>query len=534
MPFRLAPALFALLLLAAPAARAQSDGLALAGDLAKSGVAEGETDDLTAIATPCVSGFAGVYACSGIDLSARLPLSSFTAGTSTAPTSAAEVWGWTDPQTGKEIALVGLSNGLGFVDVTVPDAPVYLGKLASATTGNNSWRTFRVYQNVVFVGSEAAGHGIQVFDLTRLRGVTTPTLFAADARYTGTTAQRVGNVHTLVINEQTGYLYAVGTGSCGGGGPHMVDIRTPLTPVFAGCVATDGYTHEAQALVYDGPDAQYVGRELLVMYQGQGSAQTGGQVSFFDVTNKAAPVRISTATYPNPGYSHQGWFTADRTRLLVDDEFDQSAPGSRTVVMDVTDLDNPGFLFNYNSAKRTYAHNLYVIGRYAYMSNYTSGLRIVDIQNMTPTGFREVASFDTYNQNDNYSYNGQWMNYPYFRSGTIVATDINNGFFVLRPTVLAVAGEAGAPDAAAGFALSSPAPNPATDQSRLVLTTDTPQRVRAALYDVTGREVSVLFDGTTDGETELTVRRDALAAGTYVVRVTGERGTATRRMVFAR
>ena len=532
MPLRLAPALFALLLVAAPAARAQSDGLA--GALARSGVAEGETDDLTVAATPCVSGMAGVYACSNIDLSVRMPLSIFTAGTSPAPTSTNEIWGWTDPQTSKEIALVGLSNGVGFVDVTVADAPVYLGKLGSATTGNSSWRTLRVYQNHLFVGSEAAGHGIQVFNLTRLRGVATPTLFTADARYTGTTAQRVGNTHTLVINEQTGYLYAVGTSTCGGGGPHMVDIRTPLTPVFAGCIATDGYTHEAQALVYDGPDATYRGRELLVMYQGQGSAQTGGQVSFFDVTNKAAPVRISTAVYPNPGYSHQGWLTADRTRLLINDEFDRSAPGSRTVVMDVADLDNPSFLFNYSSPKATYAHNLYVVGRYAYLSNYTSGLRIVDIQTMTPTGFREVASFDTYNQGDAYAYNGQWMNYPYFASRTIIATDIQNGFFVLRTTGLAVAGEAGAPDAADGFALSAPAPNPAADLSRLVLTTDAPQRVRAALYDVTGREVAVLFDGTADGETEITVRRDALAAGTYVVRVVGERGTATRRVVFAR
>ncbi|HEX8386999.1 MAG TPA: choice-of-anchor B family protein, partial [Rubricoccaceae bacterium] len=295
---------------------------------------------------PCVSGTAtlnGVpYSCAGIDLAARRALSTFTATGSAAPANANEVWGWTDPVTGKEIALVGLSNGVGFVDVTAPEAPVYLGKLVSATSGDNLWRTFRVYQNVIYVGSEASGHGIQFFDLTRLRGVTTPQAFAANGRYAG-----VSNTHTLVINEQTGYLYAVGTNTCGGG-PHMVDIRTPLQPTAAGCISTDGYTHEAQALVYDGPDTQYVGRELLVMYQGQGSAQTGGQVSFFDVTNKAAPVRISTVAYPNAGYSHQGWFTDDRRHILVNDEFDQSAPGSRTVVLNVADLDNPEFAFNYN------------------------------------------------------------------------------------------------------------------------------------------------------------------------------------------
>ena len=478
---------------------------------------------------PCVSGratLAGVtYTCLGVDLQARMPLASFTPS---APANASEVWGWTDPQNGHEIALVGLSNGVGFVDVSAPAAPVYLGKLTSATAGNNLWRTFRVYQNVLFVGSEASGHGIQFFDLTRLRGVTAPQAFAANGRYTG-----VSNTHTLVINEQTGYLYAVGTNTCGGG-PHMVDIRTPLAPVAAGCIATDGYTHEAQALVYDGPDAAYVGRELLVMYQGQGSAQTGGQVSFFDVTNKAAPRRISTVAYPNAGYSHQGWFTSDRRHVLVNDEFDQST-GTRTVVLDVADLDNPGFAFNYTATRPTYAHNLYVIGRYAYMSNYTSGLHIVDVQNVAAGGFREVAFFDTYQQNDNFSYSGQWMNYPYFASGIVVATDINNGFFVLRPTVLAVAGEA-APDAATGYALSAPAPNPTAGVARLTLAVDAAQAVSAEVVDVTGRRVATAFSGAASpgAPVEISVRTAGLPPGVYVVRVVGERFVASRRLVVAR
>ena len=546
MPFstRLArPFLLALLLPCTLAVRAQPGAAQASAQafppeadaIARAGLAPGETDNLVAAATPCVSGRADVYACNGIDLQARLPLSSFGP---TAPTTTNEVWGWTDPQTGKEIALVGLSNGVGFVDVSRPDAPVYLGKLASQTAGNNSWRTFRVYRNFLFVGSEAAGHGIQVFNLERLRGVTTATAFAADARYTGTAAQPVGNTHTLVINEETGFLYAVGTRdtttdpTCGNGGPHMVDIRAPLAPVFAGCITTDGYTHEAQVLVYDGPDATYRGRELLVMYQGQGSTTVGGQVSFFDVTNKSAPVRISTAFYPNPGYSHQGWFTPDRRQILINDEFDTDARGARTVVLNVADLDAPEFAFNYFAPVATYAHNLYVIGRYAYTSNYTSGLRIVDTQ--TPGAFREVASFDTYSQNDGRAYNGQWMNYPYFASGNIVATDIQNGFFVLRPTGLTTAGEADAPQTTGGLTLSAPAPNPTTSEARLRLTVDAPQRVRAVLLDVLGREAAVLFDGTADRETDLVVRRGSLAAGTYVVRVTGERGVASRTLIVAR
>ncbi|HEX8386998.1 MAG TPA: choice-of-anchor B family protein, partial [Rubricoccaceae bacterium] len=438
--------------------------------------------------------------------------------------------------TGKEIALVGLSNGVGFVDVTAPEAPVYLGKLPSATTGNNSWRTFRVDGDYVYVGSEAQGHGVQVFSLARLRGVTAPQAFTADARYT-----RVSNVHTLVAN--AGFLYLAGSNNtigatnptCVSSGLHIVDVRNPLAPTYAGCYQGDGYTHEAQCLTYAGPDADYAGRELCFAYQGQEGSNFLGELTVVDMTNKAAPVRISTANYPSPGYSHQGWLTPDGQRVLINDEFDASPQGARTIVMDVEDLDDIGFLSNYYSPEPTYAHNLYTRGQYAYLSNYTSGLRIVDLAALTTTGtLTEVAHFDTYNQDDSREYEGQWMNYPYFASGTVVATDINNGFFVLRPTGLnPVAVEPVSP-AAGGLSLGAPAPNPTASESRLRLTASEPQAVRAVLVDVLGREVAVLFDGTADGATDLVVRAGSLRPGTYVVRVTGERGAATRTVVVVR
>ncbi|HEX8298209.1 MAG TPA: choice-of-anchor B family protein, partial [Rubricoccaceae bacterium] len=502
--------------------------------LKSAGVANGDSDDLVLATTPCVNGFAGVYACSGIDLAARLPLSSFTPSP---PSALSEVWGWTDPQTGKEIALVGLSNGIGFVDVTVPDAPVYLGKLPSAVSDPSgaAWRTFRTDGTYLFVGSEMSGHGVQVFNLTRLRGVTAPQSFTADARYT-----RVSNVHTLTA--LNGYLYLAGSNStvgatnptCTAGGLHIVDVRNPLTPTFAGCYQGDGYTHEAQCLTYTGPDATYAGRDLCFAYQGEPGSTFASELSVVDMTNKAAPARFETAEYPNVGYSHQGWLTSDSRYILINDEFDTSAQGVRTVVMNATDLDNIEFAFNSYGSIATYAHNIFVKGRYAYTSDYTQGLRILDTSTIASGTLPEVGRFDTFNQNNGRAYSGQWMNYPYFASGTVVASDIQNGLFVLRPTALAVAGEAGVPDAETGLALSAPAPNPASDQTRFVLSTGAPQHVRVALYDALGREVRVLLDGLADGETELTVRRETLPTGTYVVRVTGEQGTATRRVVFAR
>ena len=106
----------------------------------------------------------------------------------------------------KMYALVGLDNGTAFVDVTDTDSLVYLGKLPTETSAS-PWRDIKVYQDHAFIGSEAGGHGMQVFDLTRLRSVDNPPVsFTTDAVYTG-----FGNSHNIVINEATGYAYPVGT-----------------------------------------------------------------------------------------------------------------------------------------------------------------------------------------------------------------------------------------------------------------------------------------------------------------------------------
>ncbi len=147
----------------------------------------------------------------------------------------------------------------------------------------------------------------------------------------------------------------------------------------------------------------------------------------------------------------------------------------------------------------------------------------------------EAAFFDTYPQSTTAQFNGQWSNYPYFASGTVVASDINNGLFVLRPTALVVAGEA-PPDTRAGYALSYPSPNPAALASSLTLTVDAPQQVTAEVYDGLGRLVQTAFRGQAAQGTDVQIDLDAAAlpSGVYVVRVAGETFVASRRWVVAR
>ena len=408
-----------------------------------------DRDPAMAVTAPCTDGRAtlptddpadladGPFECDDIDLVAFVPLARFDAA------GLNDIWGWEDPETGKEYALVGLDNGTEFVDISDPTRPVLLGKLPTETVAT-VWRDIKVYRDHAFIVSEARGHGMQVFDLGRLRGLTSDQgEFTADALYDAVT-----NVHNLVINEDTGFAYAVGSGSqgdalpaeCGAPGFHVVNIQDPTNPTFVTCfsdAAKDvapssggpGYTHDAQCIVYDGPDADYTGREVC-------AGSNEDVVTFFDVTDKDDVRIISMAEYPQDAYTHQGWFTEDRRGFLANDELDETngyVATQRTLLFNVENLDEPEFVGAYDSGIPTIDHNLYVLGDLNYQSNYESGLRILDHSQMMSGVLTEVAYFDTYPQDTSVNFAGQWSNYPYFKSGLVVASDTNNGLFVLRP-----------------------------------------------------------------------------------------------------
>ncbi len=399
---------------------------------------------LTAMANmPCVNGMAGTFPCNKVDLAALLPVADID-GTNAAGVIANDIWGWTDPQTDKEYALVGLSNGVAFVDVTNPTAPVYLGNLPThGDDAGRTWRGVKVYRNHLYVVSEITDHGMQVFDLTRLRNVTSPPVtFSETAHY-----NNLSRTHTIAVNEETGYAYlagsrppatgrTVGVDTCGGRGLHVIDIRNPAAPAFAGCVDEDGYTHETQCVIYRGPDAQHQGREVCF-------SANEDTLTVVDVTNKAAPRQLSRTAYDGStdgtgrNYAHQGWLTTDHARLLLNDEFDEThkSLNTRTFVWNVADLDAPTVQGIYQHATTAIDHNLYVRSLFAFESNYRSGVRVLDVRNASTANLSEVAFFDVYPLDDAALFNGTWANYPFFASGTVIASGIEQGLLVLRPQI---------------------------------------------------------------------------------------------------
>ncbi len=214
----------------------------------------------------------------------------------------------------------------------------------------------------------------------------------------------------------------------------MVNIQDPTNPTFAGCFsdpstgrASTGYNHDAQCVNYHGPDTDHTGKEVCF-----GSAETA--LSIADVTDKANPISLAAASYPNVGYAHQGWVSDDHAYFYMNDELDEIAgtvSRTRTLVWDIADLDDPILANEYMGETEASDHNLYIRDNLMYQSNYVSGLRILDISD--PVNPVEVAHFDTLPLGDDVpGFAGTWSNYPYFESGIIVVTSMYEGLFILK------------------------------------------------------------------------------------------------------
>lgn len=387
-------------------------------------------------AAKCEAGKIGAFTCSNIELTSHLPVSAL-GGERGAWVN--DVWGWTDPTTNRDYALVARRDGMSVVELTNPSQPRLIGNLPrTAGSPPSVWRDIKVLNNHAYVVADgAAAHGMQVFDLTRLRGVRGAAVtFAPDTTY-----HNIHSAHNVVADTASGFLYIVGANGGGetcGGGLHIVDARQPARLSFAGCynnpggsANSRGYTHDAQCLQYRGPDERYRGRQVCV-----GSNET--EINIADVTDKANPVVIGRNSYPDVAYAHQGWFDDQQRYFYMNDEGDELAgvvTGTRTIVWDLARLDDPVVARMYIGPVMASDHNLFVKGDRVFEANYGSGLRVLDISDRTNP--REIGYFDSAPMNDDgpghsAAQSGAWSNYPFFRNGIVVFTSVREGLFVVK------------------------------------------------------------------------------------------------------
>ncbi len=387
---------------------------------------------------PCVGGVSDGYPCDNVGLLSRVNL------TDLGGPAGNDIWGYHSPS-GREYALMGLTNGVAFVDITDPNNPVVLGNLATHTS-NSSWRDIREKNGYAYIGADSAtGHGIQIFDLSQLDVVATDPASVFPITFTETGQVDFGlngNSHNMVtnFNPASNFLYAVGQRQFCSGGVTVFDLTDPEVPTQEQCYSSDGYSHDMLCINYRGPDTDYIGQEICI-----GFNET--IYSIIDMTDKNNIIGISAQTYAGEGYTHQGWISDDHKYLMLDDELDERQNGHnvRTYFFDISDLDNPVPLTGnyYQHGISSIDHNMFAKGPYLYQANYEAGLRILDISDLDNGigTISEAGYFDILPSQTLSNFNGAWGVYPYLPSGNILVsgrTDIDagvqtGGLFVLSP-----------------------------------------------------------------------------------------------------
>jgi choice-of-anchor B domain-containing protein len=397
------------------------------------------------VASPCIGGLSGgVYPCRGVDMLSLVPRSELGVG---AGFFMNDVWGWVDPLSGREYALSGAMDGVTVVDVTDPVQPAAIMRIPSEAKANSGsyWRDIKVFNSTAYIVADVIRNHVQVVDLRRVRafapgGASFPPPakvqnFKPDFVYTG-----LNLAHNIFVNERSGFAYAVGGDTCGGG-VHLLDLRAnPLRPTFAGCWG-EAWTHDIQCVQYAGPDRRFTGREICFAFQAE-----MGHVAVVDFTDKTVDPKtkrlsklkvLARVKYPQASYTHQGWLTEDHSKLLFGDEtFNLGvAQPTKTFVLDLAKLDKAAFQFSYAFSEIAIAHNLYILGDSAFCSNYASGLRVLDLSGLKAAQpkLTELAFFDAFPAKRNKaSWDGVWSAYIWFPSGSILLNSIEYGLFTLR------------------------------------------------------------------------------------------------------
>jgi choice-of-anchor B domain-containing protein len=386
--------------------------------------------------TACAGSRAGSFPCHNIDFLGQVQLGDIP----TQPTSASNLWGFVDLDDNREYAVVGHRNGTVVVDVTSPGNPVIVGNIP----GNASlWREVKVYQVAdpgggphrayAYITTEAPGGGLQIIDLSNLPASislantltefsTSHTLYISNVDYASMTA----------LPGRQAYLYIAGS-NVSGGAFRIYDLVDPVHPALVTpSPAGNGYMHDSTSmLITDNRTTQCANAhnpcEVLVDFN-----ETS--VDLWDVTEKGAPVRLSTTTYPTATYVHSGWPSQDSRFIIVHDELDELRRSLNTHIytLDVGDLRTPNLVTSYTGPTTSTDHNGYTIGNRYYVAHYKRGLVIFD--STTPSALTEIGSFDTYltPSANSAGTDGVWGVYPFLPSGTLLVSDIENGLFLLK------------------------------------------------------------------------------------------------------
>jgi choice-of-anchor B domain-containing protein len=410
---------------------------------------------------------------------------------------------WGHVANGHEIAILCNARFILFFDVTNPTQPEQIGKFeGSATT---VWRELKSYKNRVYCVSDNTLEGLMIFDLTNAPDTIVQTYWSNEF---------FNSSHSIALDTASGHIYLNGS-SAASSGMMILDVsQNPDQPtVLTNVTLPGGYIHDS-----------YVINDTLYASSGY-----SGLFVYDFKTNPLVPTTIADVT--TGGYNHNSAITADGKYLFYAEEIPKGQP---IQVVDLQTL-NTGEIETVHSfldpqladpaGPLAIPHNVFIKQNYLYVSQYEDGLLVYDITN--PLAPILINTYDTHPENLIYNgYFGCWGNYPWLPSGNILASDMQNGLFVLKPEPFS--SPTIAPEKSA---LSmSISPNPTSGFLTINVKTDIEWSYQ--LLDLTGKLIKEnlhIFGNSHTFESSL------LPDGVYFLKVTDKNGfTGVQKVVFSK
>ena len=227
-----------------------------------------------------------------------------------------DIASWYDAQEDMTYLLVGCENGTALFRMLPGARPIFMGKVPTHTV-SSLWRDIKVVHDHAYIVSEAPAHGMQVMDLEALRAwspLDGPLVWTPD-----TVVSVPGMAHNVVAFEEASKVIQVGTSTMGGGAA-IFDVSEPSSPALVGGISEWGSIHDAHALIYNGPDAVHVGKEVLF-------AAGGESLWILDITDPSDVQLIGVSSYTDPHFSHQVWVSDTHDHAFLGDELDETSLG---------------------------------------------------------------------------------------------------------------------------------------------------------------------------------------------------------------
>jgi len=311
-----------------------------------------------------------------------------------------DIWGYATST--HEYAIVGLYDGTSIVDIT---NPANLVEVYWSPGIGSSWRDIKTWKNYAYVTNES-GDGLEIIDLSNLPNSATSTNYTGGIIMATGTNVDFTTAHNIYIDEN-GIAYIFGANHSAGGAIMLNLAANPTNPPVVG-VYDEQYCHDG-----------FVRDNILYtaeIYQ--------GSFSIVDISNKLNPVVLGSSRTTN-SFTHNVWLSDNSNYLFTTDEVGGAEIGAYDI-SDVSDIKRVDGIKS-STGNNGVVHNTHVLNDFLITSYYTDGVTVVDAN--CPDILVEVAFYDTSPAPS--TSRGCWGAYPFLPSGNIIASDMNNGLYVL-------------------------------------------------------------------------------------------------------